>query len=174
MVSRIWHSNIFKIFRSSFAQTGASCPPVSFASALLARDRLPTSCRWSHLRAQWTKSIPTVSVTSTFSIVKKPLKRIWIKAVHKAIHDKHTDSAQGHGRQAPCLFDEIQDLYKGKCKCWEHTTKKKGGFEPSMCIVGGMNFSFVSTSCKDLSPNNQNRSAGSIIMDGLIDLQRLD
>ena len=76
-------------------------------------------------------------------------------------HDSLDSQAPAPGHDMPCLFEDIQELKNGTCKCYTNTKNKK----PGNCAVRDIDFLFCSTSCKDLSKLNPNKS-GSTMLDG--------
>ena len=103
-----------------------------------------------------------------FNCEKDGKKRPWIAELHKVLgplgatalgHDSLDSQAPAPGHDMPCLFEDIQELKNGTCKCYTHTKAKK----PGNCAVRDIDFLFCSTSCKDLSKLNPNKSGGTTL-----------
>ena len=111
-----------------------------------------------------------------FNCEKNASKRNWILALHNVLSGSdHT--AHGHGNDTPtgpCLFEDIQDLKKGKCKCFAHRQRAKKGvgvkggvskMVPGECVVQDIHGLWCSTSCRDFSKNNSKKHSTTILGD---------
>ena len=99
-----------------------------------------------------------------FNCEKTPYKRQWIAQLHQLCQEPAAHgpdgAAPGLVGEAPCLFEDIQELKNGKCRCHAHE-QRKGNKE--MCEVGAIDLLFCSTSCKDLSRFNSTKQANTVL-----------
>ena len=127
------------------------------------------------IKAALASSNPDFRFEYVFNCEKDAQKRQWIMKLHKSIEnepalgdavvgDDAVESKAALGDAGPCLFCDIQDLHRGangsKLPCATHYVLDGKKQINGHCEVRPFDILFCSTSCKDFSKMNPNKSLG--------------
>ena len=109
---------------------------------------------------------PDFDFEYVFNCEIKPNKRHWISALHETMENIEQTTAPGvdGGHTAkPCMFEDIQELKKGACKCYAHSYTENKRKKQRICRVADHDLLYASTSCKDISKMNPNMPTHTIL-----------